>query len=51
MKFSGFGVCFFSLVKGGIFRSLYMGMNPCSIYRDPIKIHFMKRKLVLSSQK
>lgn len=36
---------FFPLVKGSIFRSLYMEMNPCSIYRYPVKIHIMNRKL------
>lgn len=36
---------FFPLVKGSIFRSSCMEMNPCSIYRHPVKIHVMKRKL------
>lgn len=45
MGFSVFWFFFPPLVKGSIFRSLYMEMNPCSIYRYPVKIHIMKRKL------
>lgn len=45
MRFSVCLFVFFPLVKGSIFRSVYMEMNLCSIYRHPIKIHIMKRKL------